>query len=102
MDVSFTEQAYKEVYTKHIGNLKQFHARSEAHGILPAMLKKLDENGWYVSHSCLATLLTTCSLHAKVAMDVADHLVEDLGNDAIDVAIQEFEEYNGHQSEEDM
>ena len=66
------------------------------------MLKKLDENGQYVSHSCLATLLTMCSLHAKVAMDIADHLVEDLGNDAIDVAIWEFEEYNGHQSEEDM
>ena len=52
------------------------------------MLKKIDENGWYVSHSGVATLLTrTCSLHAKVAMDVEDRLVDDLGNDAIDEAI---------------
>jgi len=88
MDISFTEQAYKDVYTKHVNNLKQFHARSEAHGILPSMLKKIDENGWYVSHSGVATLLTnTCSLHAKVAMDVEDCLADDLGNDAIDAAI---------------
>jgi len=67
------------------------------------MLKKIDENGRYVSHSCAATLLTrACSLHAKVAMDVEDRLADDLGNDAIDAAIQEFEEGNGHQSEDDM
>ena len=97
------EQAYKDIYTKHVNNLKQFHARSEAHGILPSMLKKIDKNGWYVSHSCAATLLThACSLHVKVAMDVEDCLADDLGNDAIDAAIQEFEEGNGHQSEDDM
>ena len=67
------------------------------------MLKKIDENGRYVSHSGVATLLTrTCSLHAKVAMDVEDCLANDLGNDAIDAAIREFEEGNGHQSEDDV
>jgi len=37
-----------------------------------------------------------------VALDAEEHLPETLCNDAIDVAIQEFEEYNGNQSEGDM
>jgi len=103
MDIAFTEQAYKEVYAKHVGNLKQFHVRSEDHGILPAILKKLDENGWYVTRNWLATLLTVaCRLHAKVALDVKDHRTENLCNDAIDAAIQEFKECNGDQGKKDM
>ena len=67
------------------------------------MLKKLDENGRYVTHNWVATLLTvTRRLHVKVALDVEDRLAENLCNDAIDVAIREFEECNGDQGEEDM
>ena len=86
MDVPFTEQAYKDIYTKHVSNLTQFHMRSEAHGILPMMLKKFDKNGRCVSQNCVATWLTlTCSLHVKVALDAEEHLPETLCNDAIDV-----------------
>ena len=88
MDIAFMEQAYKDVYTKHVANLTQFHARSEAHGILPVMLKRLDKNGWCVSHISVATLLTiACSLHAKVALNIEEHQPETLCNDAIDTAI---------------
>ena len=65
MDITFTEQAYKEVYTKHVGNLKQFHARSEAHRILSVMLKKLDENGQYVTCNWVTTLMTVLVVYMQ-------------------------------------
>ncbi|KAG1791059.1 uncharacterized protein HD556DRAFT_1241177, partial [Suillus plorans] len=44
-DISFSGGEYKEVYDKHVANLKKFDARTKEHGILNAILKEINNTG---------------------------------------------------------
>ncbi|KAH7917543.1 hypothetical protein BV22DRAFT_1076729 [Leucogyrophana mollusca] len=44
-EVSLTKEEYKEVYEKHLANLLKFDEHTRTHGVLPAMLQCLHDNG---------------------------------------------------------
>ncbi|KAH7904151.1 hypothetical protein BJ138DRAFT_1019520 [Hygrophoropsis aurantiaca] len=45
-EVSFTEEGYKEVYDRHVANLRKFDEHTRAHEILPTLLQRLHDSGW--------------------------------------------------------
>ncbi|KAH7919168.1 hypothetical protein BV22DRAFT_1051237 [Leucogyrophana mollusca] len=77
-EVSFTEEEYKEVYEKHLANLLKFDEHTRAHGVLPATLQRLHDNG---------------RIHAKVdPIKVDAHC---LLTEAFDDVVREFQSHNG-------
>ncbi|KAG1836134.1 hypothetical protein F4604DRAFT_1603108 [Suillus subluteus] len=47
VDISFSSGDYREVYDKHLANLKKFDTRTKDHGILAGILTELNNNGRY-------------------------------------------------------
>ncbi|KAG1887206.1 hypothetical protein F4604DRAFT_1570919, partial [Suillus subluteus] len=45
VDISFSSSDYKEIYNKHLANLKKFHTRTKDHGILDGILTEINNNG---------------------------------------------------------
>ncbi|KAG1823781.1 uncharacterized protein BJ212DRAFT_1476644 [Suillus subaureus] len=76
IDITFSEDKYKETYDKHITNLKKFATLTKEHGILDTIQKDINNSG---------------QLHAKAEpLKVGDG--ECLSDDEIRNAIQEFQE----------
>ncbi|KAG1755303.1 hypothetical protein EDD22DRAFT_957396 [Suillus occidentalis] len=44
-DINFASSEYKEVYDKHLTNLRKFDTQTKAHGILDSILKDINNNG---------------------------------------------------------
>ncbi|KIJ11911.1 hypothetical protein PAXINDRAFT_15242 [Paxillus involutus ATCC 200175] len=86
MDVHFSEPTYKDVYDKHVVNLRRFNAQTKEYGILPKMLKRLDANG---------------RLNARVDVKVEASRQTLLPDDAIAAAIREYQERAGENSGDD-
>ncbi|KAG1852293.1 hypothetical protein DFJ58DRAFT_414880, partial [Suillus subalutaceus] len=74
VDISFSSGDYKEIYDKHLANLKKFHIRTKDHGILDGILTEINNNG---------------RLHAKVdPIKIGDG--DCLSDDEINKAIWEY------------
>ncbi|KAG1858495.1 hypothetical protein F4604DRAFT_1684906 [Suillus subluteus] len=79
VDISFSSGDYREVYDKHLTNLKKFNTQTKDHGILDGILMELNNNG---------------RSHAKVDLiDVGDG--DCLSDDEINKAIQEYQQGGG-------
>ncbi|KAG1727146.1 hypothetical protein EDD22DRAFT_961298 [Suillus occidentalis] len=75
-DINFSSAEYKDVYDKHLANLRKFNTQTKAHGILDSILKAINDNG---------------RLHARVdTTDVAcgDYLSDVEINNAIRESLQ--------------
>ncbi|KAG1841650.1 hypothetical protein DFJ58DRAFT_856318 [Suillus subalutaceus] len=79
VDISFSSGDYREVYDKHLANLKKFDTRTKDHGTLDGILTELNNNG---------------RSHAKVdPIDVRDG--DRLSDDEINKAIREYQQGSG-------
>ncbi|KIK73703.1 hypothetical protein PAXRUDRAFT_37067 [Paxillus rubicundulus Ve08.2h10] len=86
VDVHFSKPTYKDVYDKHMVNLCRFNAQTREYGILLKLLKRLDANG---------------QLNARVDVKVEASCQTLLPDDAIAVAICEYQECAGENSDDD-
>ncbi|KAG1897496.1 uncharacterized protein F5891DRAFT_982673 [Suillus fuscotomentosus] len=78
-DISFSSGDYREVYDKHLTNLKKFHTQTKVHGILDGILTELNNNG---------------RLHAKVdPINIGDG--DCLSDNKINNAIREYQQVGG-------
>ncbi|KAG1850656.1 hypothetical protein F4604DRAFT_1687054 [Suillus subluteus] len=82
----FSSGDYREVYDKHLTNLKKFDTRTKDHGILDGILMELNNNG---------------RLHAKVdPIDVRDG--DCLSDNEINKAIREYQQGGGADSSDEV